>query len=448
MKIKKFQVLFAYLLVQATFTSAQGWSSLSNGVDGIVWSINNFNNSLIVSGGFTNADMLQVNGISSWDGINWGDLGSGTDNDGVRATEVYLNELYVTGPFIQAGGIVTGNVARWDGNNWDSVGTPAFNFDYPTCFCVFNGELYMGGSFNTVGNISVRNIAKWNGTSWDSLGSGTNGDVWCMVVYNGYLYVGGSFSSAGGISINSLARWDGNQWSSFSSGVNGYVRSMATFNNNLYIGGSFSLINGVPANNIAKWDGFQFYSLGLGINSPSSDVYSICSNQNSIFVGGHFTMAGGQSASSLAAFNGLNWVNFGDVLNDSVIGYITTLYFDQLENKLYVGGSFNKVGNINANNIAKYDLTLGVGNDDISNYYINHNYPSIVRDNLIINHSSSFTSKKSLIIYDNAGRIIHNEVISDNSSNIDFNKFNEGMYYLAILSDKELLYLHKIVHIK
>ncbi len=427
--------------------NAQIWSPLNNGVDGIVWTISKYNNSLIMGGDFINADGSQTNGIASWDGLSWNNLGSGTDSNGVRSAVEFLNDLYAAGPFTKAGGQITGNISKWNGSQWDSVGLPMFSMDYPRCLNVFNGDLYIGGSFSQVGGISANSIASWDGINWDSLGSGIDGTVRCMAVYNGALYVGGSFSSAGGLPVNDLARWDGTQWSLFTTGVNGYVNCLYVSGTDLYIGGVFSMINSIPVNNIAKWDGVQFYSLGTGLNSPNSEVFSLASFQGRIFAGGHFTSAGGNLASSLASFDGINWIETGHVMFDTTYGYVTSLFVDSTNYKLYTGGNFNSIDGILANNIAVYDLTA-----KINTYNIQVNdikiYSSLTTT-IIAFDIENIPENEDLIIriFNSQADILLTKKTKNNLTNLYFSNYPNGIYYISVVRKEESICIKKFIYI-
>lgn len=130
------------------------------------------------------ASGIVVNGITSWDGLNYYALGTGQSNcdsssgmcDPVLAISKFQNEIFVS-TWDEIGGVIPNGIAKWDGANWTTVGSGLFD----------NG---MGG---TVGSFYV-----------DSLN----------------LIVSGVFDSAGYVHAKSLAIWDGNTWSPFLNSQN------------------------------------------------------------------------------------------------------------------------------------------------------------------------------------------------------------------------------------
>ena len=188
-------------------------------------------------------------------------------------------------------------------------------------------DVYVGGSFSVAGTSVANGIARWNGTSWSALGTGpangVNGGVYALAVApNGDLYAGGNFTVAGGVPANNIARWNGTSWSSLgtgpTNGVNGGVYALAVApNGDLYAGGNFTVAGGVPANNIARWNGTNWSSLGTGLftangNPVYTNVYALLVAPNgSLYVGGNFDHVGGVAADNLARWDGSTWSSMG-----------------------------------------------------------------------------------------------------------------------------------------
>jgi hypothetical protein len=243
-----------------------------------------------------------------------------------------------------------------------------------------NGDVYVGGNFATaVGVVLVNNIAVWNGSTWSSLGSGTNGPVNAIAIAsNGDVYVGGAFSDVDGNSFNNIARWNGSTWSSLGSGsvfgTNGPVNTIAIDPNNgdVYVGGNFSVVNGNPGfNRIARWDGSNWSSLGSGISAGTVNAIAI-SFTSDVYVGGEFTDAGSVLCNNIARWDGSIWFTLGTNPNDGVTGGVnpSVLSIDiDINNNVYVGGSFTQAGSTGANNIARWDgstwSSLGSGTNNL-----------------------------------------------------------------------------------
>jgi hypothetical protein len=197
----------------------------------------------------------------------------------------------------------------------------------------------------------VNRIAKWDGSTWSELGIGMNDVVNALAVdLSGNLYAGGTFTSAGDISANRVARWNGTTWSRLgslsSNGVNGSVSSLAVdLSGNLYAGGAFTSASGISANRVARWNGSTWSALVSGAsNGVNGNVNALTVDlSNNIYAGGTFTTAGQVNANNIARWNGTAW----SVLDTGLNANVTALTVD-LSNNIYAGGTFTTTGGINS----------------------------------------------------------------------------------------------------
>jgi hypothetical protein len=350
-----------------------------------------------VGGNFKSVGGIKCNYIAKWNGVSWSALGDGTNAE-VLTILVSGSNLYIGGSFTSAGTVGALRVARWDGSTWSAMGS-GFT-DYVKALTIFQGSLYAGGAFTMSGGTTVNRIAKWNGTSWEGLADGftsSGARVMCLASSAYLLYAGGIFTKSGTTPLANIAQWDGTAWSSVGSGLMTGVTALLYHNMKLYAGGNFSS----PAH-IAQWDGTTWSGLGAGINS---NVYSITTDGTNIYAAGEFTMAGGSSAIRIAKWDGANWSALSTGLSytaNSLVwdglklfvggqfplslrswdgsAFSTTDHkFDKpngdvivnsiclIGNTVYIGGTFNSVGGVAANNIAKWNGTnwsaLGTGTD-------------------------------------------------------------------------------------
>ena len=138
--------------------------------------------------------------------------------------------------------------------------------------------------------------------------------------------------------------------------TNWYVRSScADSSGNIYIGGDFSKIDTTFYWGIAKWNGTQWDSLGSGFHVPgqvltySQGARTLAFYKSHIYAGGVFTTVQGKPIRYIARWDGTNWDSLPQTPN---------LYVDRLivlQGKLYVIGSFNKIGTISCNRMAVWD---------------------------------------------------------------------------------------------
>jgi hypothetical protein len=155
------------------------WLSVGDGIRGSFSLVNLLevhNGLLYVAGAFAKTQPYGPPdnpgcGIVTWDGENWGELGTGTcgANNPTIYRMTWINDtLYVTGRFNVIGGVPTGRVAKWDGQRWCSLVPP--NYFYPDIVVMgsFRDTLIVGGSFTVAGPDSIDRIAKWVGGSYTS----------------------------------------------------------------------------------------------------------------------------------------------------------------------------------------------------------------------------------------------------------------------------------------
>lgn len=276
------------------------WSSLNNGLDNVVESINTIGNIVYVGGNFIN-----LNHIAKWNGSNWTGLGSGL-NESVLDIAVNGNDVYAGGSFTQSGNIILNHIAKWNNSNWSSFSNGISNGTVYSVATIGN-DVYVGGDFSQVGGINIMNIAKWNGISWSALGNGLNSRVDAIAINGNDVYVGGGFTQSGSTNLNYIAKWDGSSFLPLGNGLNGGVLSIAIDGSDVYVGGDFTQAGGIDVNNIAKWNGSSWSSLGNGVNSY---VFSISINNNIVYAAGDFTTANGHSVGYIAKWNGMDWIGF------------------------------------------------------------------------------------------------------------------------------------------
>lgn len=123
-------------------------------------------------------------------------------------------------------------------------------------------------------------------------------------------------------------------------------------NDDTYVGGRFTQVGSIAANYIARWDGRNWQALGLGVgDAPFTTVYALLNDgHGNLYVGGSFETAGEIDAHNIARWDGNTWHTLGAGVN----GTVRSLALDEAGN-LYVGGSFTMAGASDAANVAKWD---------------------------------------------------------------------------------------------
>ncbi|MCY7361583.1 MAG: hypothetical protein LH629_05870 [Ignavibacteria bacterium] len=92
----------------------------------------------------------------------------------------------------------------------------------------------------------------------------------------------------------------------------------------LYLAGSFYKIDGVKYCKVAKWQNNHWDSLSIGIDyhpiilNYGNPIYAMTKYENKILVGGSFQKAGTSNSHYLASWDGTTWESFQDLPNGSV----------------------------------------------------------------------------------------------------------------------------------
>lgn len=145
--------------------------------------------------------------------------------------------------------------------------------------------------------------------------------------------------------------------------INGvYTNSIATYNAEVYVTGNFSSVSNIPAKSIAKWDGQDWVPIGSGLKTgtvSNGTGHILTEIDNELYLGGSFDSAFGMSAHSLVKYDGQNWSPVNNIPEFSPVGSpnkITKVL--KYQNKLYVGGQFySGFGVDDVNAISVFDGT-------------------------------------------------------------------------------------------
>jgi trimeric autotransporter adhesin len=285
-------VAFALVALAGSSASAQlcsdpDWTALTGrtGIQGQVWSAVPWDRDgagpapevLLVGGFFARAGDKIVNGIATWDGREWGDVGGGLqplqEVPGVYALLVLPdNRVVVGGGFAGAGGnFAAAGVAMFDPatNAWSPMGSE-FNgpFDNVTALTLLpDGRIVAGGYSELLVDPDYQAVvATWNPqtSTWTQLGATgnkffSNVDPTPIrslnVLPNGSLIASGGFEEINGVARNRVARWTGTTWAAMGAGLDGTAYDAVVRNGQLYVGGDFTTAGTVASPGLARWTG-------------------------------------------------------------------------------------------------------------------------------------------------------------------------------------------------
>ncbi|MBN4056312.1 hypothetical protein JYT20_01185 [Rhodothermus sp. AH-315-K08] len=338
--------------------STGDWMSMDGGVNGSVWSVAVADDGTVYAGGdFSEAGKAQAKNIARWDGLTWSPLGDGIDGT-VGSLAIRGDQLFAAGAFLTASGLQVNRIARWDGSQWNALADGVNDPGISALAIGDDGVLYAGGLFSQAGAVSVSNIAQWNGQEWSGLGSGTDGAVRALAVDGGLLYAGGRFLNAGGNAAPLAARWDGNGWQGmgddFGQGIGGISAIAVNEQGNVYIGGE--LQRTYPAN-AAVWDGTAWTPLD---NPFIFEILAIAVSDGDIYLGGLSPIIpeGGNLVNQLFRYDGDRWGALGGPETNGMTDHVYALVRDDSSDEfqaVYAAGSFDFAGISPANGVARWD---------------------------------------------------------------------------------------------
>lgn len=169
---------------------------------------------------------------------------------------------------------------------------------------------------------------------WEAFDGGPDGSVNALAVFaepgdpagHPVLYAGGRFATAGGKGAKCIAKWHKSHWSPVGGGLDGEsVEALIVFDEDgdgpdkpaLYAGGDFNGAGGVQARSIARWNGTEWSAVGGGVDGLVIDLAVFDEDQEgprlpALFAAGIFGRAGNIEANNIAKWDGHEWSAVGE----------------------------------------------------------------------------------------------------------------------------------------
>ncbi|MBA2611182.1 MAG: T9SS type A sorting domain-containing protein [Bacteroidetes bacterium] len=166
---------------------------------GFIFTAEVYKNELYIGGNFD--QFSPYTGIAKFNGTSWVKVSNNTALTGasqeVWDLVIYNNKLFITGNWAFTNGIFQPSLATWDGQNWGNIGTMIFNGGIPAAnstFKIYNNKLYVIGGFDSINNIKTANIAVWNDTIWCGVKMINNTGLQIAPIenYNNQWYIAGN----------------------------------------------------------------------------------------------------------------------------------------------------------------------------------------------------------------------------------------------------------------
>lgn len=246
----------------------------------------------------------------------------------------------------------------------------------------YKQQFLMGGDFTTADGATARGLALLDTATnaWRELAHISGGHVRdILVVGDSLIYIGGTFSQVNGQNIAGVAVYDGTGWSelgqNFAFYDNVYALGWDAHSQELIVGGAFDRVqqsngNDLMTQGLAFWDGDQWSTRGsveARFTNPAQYapiVYSIDSRPNGeIFIGGEFSGIAGINTDRIAQWlPGSGWQALMDgglsenacyVSQNPAVKAVAAV---ESQNKLYLGGTFNRSGKEPAGKFASFGM--------------------------------------------------------------------------------------------
>ncbi|MCX7743791.1 MAG: T9SS type A sorting domain-containing protein [Flavobacteriales bacterium] len=157
------------------------------------------------------------------------------------------------------------------------------------------------------------------------------------------------------------------------------VYSMLVDGDNLWVGGTFNRVGNTEAWGIARYNivNKTWHSINSATYFPLEKVYSIQRYNNKLYLAGEFDIIGNDSVNHIITYD-LNTQQFEPIINNGQTGANNTIQELLIaDNKLFVSGNFTSIAGIAANKIAYLDLITNTwhpiiinGNNGFNGYTI------------------------------------------------------------------------------
>ena len=373
--------------------ASNSWSQVGGDFFGPVRALAIFGSGSTVyaAGTFGGVNGVPIDGIASWNGSTWVEVGTTSTTPGYTSLTIFNNELIAGSIAVGAGGLAGQYVARWNGSTWTAFAT-GLPFTAVRSLAVHNGQLYAAGGTSSSGGVYV---AQWTGSAWAGLPT-VPGLVGALSSNGGFLYA--ACTTAAG---ERLMRWNGTAWSDaiplnghrvwamlsrfdglwlarqcvFSScdaaiaiyansvlnvpgsGPEGFINSLALFDNAVVAVGDVRVSADVtaPRASVAKWTGTTWQTLLSPAFGEDGDYVTAGVYQGSLLESATMTSTDGE----LRRRNpgpGATWQTIAS-LNNSTGAPRIRAYAD-FGGRLVVAGLFDTIGGTSASNIADWDGIL------------------------------------------------------------------------------------------
>jgi len=412
------------------------------------------NAGLLISGrigSFTvEGDLCEMIATMAWDGYEYSQVALGSGN--LLGTQVFgfHGKTYGSGLFSASD---VGFHVRTEEGVWDTV--PGGFEGVATDHCIHNDVVYISGPLLSAGGQPCALVCSFDGEELVPLyhHSSLESDyAYSVTFYQDTLFVSGNY---GAESSELLAQGYGRvskivdgemlkvgQGFSYPSAA----KALQAMNGKLYMGGWFTPLGSNQAYSMMYYENGQVYTLP---SYPNNGVTAMKYYNGGLYVAGDFTQIGNMSCNGVARYDGENWTC---LCNQTMYSYsdgscqLCVRDIEIWNDTLYIGGSFERLGNDTLKRIAKLDMALSeafpVSVTEQQRQELKLNvYPNPAKHELNITLPIGANAKDFIAIYDMHGRLIQEQVAGKygGSVRVDVSGLSQGMYVLKYSSKNVVL---------
>ncbi|MFN8359063.1 MAG: T9SS type A sorting domain-containing protein [Candidatus Kapaibacterium sp.] len=356
-------------------------------INGRIYDVIRYGADIIVSGDFM-IKGTTIQNSARWNSGTWSEFNPDTTTI-AGSLAVFKGELYSNVKYVNLNNIIT--IARWDGMRWKRIiekveaksyynsipirGIKATN-DYLYVYGAVDSMKPMLGSF-----FKANNLVRFNGTTWSTLLDTTMQDRIKTISFDGEdVIIAGNFSSVNGIISDGIAKRNNttNRWSSLGSGIpfnpnyGREISSVIVAGSQVFTAGLFDIAGAQYVNNIAgfnqttsSWFALRDAKTQAPVVVVAASIFTVYEDEGKLLGFGGFVHAGDKTLNNIGYWTGGNWLNIGPGIigNATFTRQYNHLFqaptgftqYARLNGTMYLGGSFDVLGDYPCENITTYD---------------------------------------------------------------------------------------------
>ena len=422
--------LFSFIISLSITSFAQQWNKVGLNLESTCVKLysDTVSDNLIISGYFVEYQGETVNGLLKWDGFAFSSL-NGIELYDYYDIIRYKDTLFGCGTYDING---TFKMFSWfDETDSTWKGVPEFENNYLGGLVInglvqYNGELILVGNYKWA-SPTKENIVAFNGHNFNPI---LNDFEFGSYMYGGIsykndFYLFGRFDTIESKRIVNIAKWDGITWDSAAvNDISTYlITSMGIFRDTLYAG--------TYEGRLYKLNSDEWILVAVG----DERISSFKEVEDRLYIGGYFNKIDNKTVNRICYYDGTSFHNMENGVDNGVVS------IEGYHDDIFIGGWFELAGNVDANYIARWGLPIGVEEreQEINGISL---YPNPTLGLVVIEMNE--ISSPEISIYNSMGMLVFNHSYKDvDKIDLDLH-LTSGIYFVKVnvdgsVSDHKLL---------